>query len=433
MENAPSKFDLIDDKSDELQEIIGKKPRWVVQWGSSLVFVFLGLLLVLSYVVRYPDIITAEVMVTKSQPPVRLFAKQSGNIRFVASDRQSVKETEVLAILQSPGESKDLLHLVDLVDTLTAQHMLGESKIPFPASLVLGEYQSYYSRFLKDYQQHQLLISLEPNKNDVLNILDRKQASERVIEELNSRIRIAENKLALLEKDFARNEMLLNQNAIAPKDLEDKKALVIDQKDFIQSLVLDRARENKFLTDLKRELTQAEYTEVDALAQAKRNLNNSFAELKSAVRNWQYDFTISSPLDGKVSLNTALLSNQFVNEGDEVLAVIQEDTTERFFGILSMPIANSGKVQVGQRVNVSLTSFPDHQYGMLVGEVYQISALANDGNIKVVVELPLQLETNYGMELPAQVEFVGSAEIITEDLRLIERLLNQLRRNLSNQ
>jgi len=42
------------------------------------------------------------------------------------------------------------------------------------------------------------------------------------------------------------------------------------------------------------------------------------------------------------------------------------------------------------------------------------------------------MNTNYGKTLPVTREMSGQAEIITEDLRLIERLLQPLKKILKN-
>jgi HlyD family secretion protein len=43
------------------------------------------------------------------------------------------------------------------------------------------------------------------------------------------------------------------------------------------------------------------------------------------------------------------------------------------------------------------------------------------------VEFPNNLITNYGKELTFSQEMTGSAEIITEDLRLLDRFLNPIK------
>ena len=43
------------------------------------------------------------------------------------------------------------------------------------------------------------------------------------------------------------------------------------------------------------------------------------------------------------------------------------------------------------------------------------------------VEFPENLKTNYGKELTFSQEMTGSAEVITEDLRLLDRFLNPIK------
>ncbi|MNE70369.1 Hemolysin secretion protein D, plasmid [compost metagenome] len=95
---------------------------------------------------------------------------------------------------------------------------------------------------------------------------------------------------------------------------------------------------------------------------------------------------------------------------------------------MKAPALNSGKIQVGQEVNIRLTNFPDSQYGMLNGKIKNISLTPDEeGNLRIDVVLPRRLETSYNKTIPFQQEMSGSAEIVTEDLRLTERLLYQFR------
>ncbi|OXA93985.1 hypothetical protein [Flavobacterium hercynium] len=65
---------------------------------------------------------------------------------------------------------------------------------------------------------------------------------------------------------------------------------------------------------------------------------------------------------------------------------------------------------------------------MLSGKIKNISLTPDkEGNLWIDVTLPKKLETSYHKIIPFQQEMSGNAEIITEDLRLIERLLYQFR------
>lgn len=65
---------------------------------------------------------------------------------------------------------------------------------------------------------------------------------------------------------------------------------------------------------------------------------------------------------------------------------------------------------------------------MLIGTIKNISLTPDkDGNLLIDVVLPKGLVTSYHKNIPFQQEMKGTADIVTEDLQLIERLLYQFR------
>jgi HlyD family secretion protein len=53
--------------------------------------------------------------------------------------------------------------------------------------------------------------------------------------------------------------------------------------------------------------------------------------------------------------------------------------------------------------------------------------MPNNENYVVEVQLPQDMKTNYNIPLKFSQEMKGSAEIITEDLRLIQRFFNPIK------
>ena len=101
---------------------------------------------------------------------------------------------------------------------------------------------------------------------------------------------------------------------------------------------------------------------------------------------------------------------------------------KNYLGKVKAPAKNSGKIQVGQDVNIRLANFPDREFGMLKGKINTISLTPDkEGNFLINVSLPEGLKTSYKKQITFQQEMTGTAEIVTEDLRLIERLLYQFR------
>ena len=104
------------------------------------------------------------------------------------------------------------------------------------------------------------------------------------------------------------------------------------------------------------------------------------------------------------------------------------ETGGSYIAKIKAPIQNSGKINSGQKVNIKLFNFPETEYGMLDARVETMSAIPDEeGFYLVQASLDSKLMTSYEIEIPFKNEMTGTAEIITEDLRLLERFFYQLR------
>ena len=101
---------------------------------------------------------------------------------------------------------------------------------------------------------------------------------------------------------------------------------------------------------------------------------------------------------------------------------------------MSIPATNSGKVAKGEKVLIKLDNYRFQEYGIVEGRVQNISLTPDDkGNYYVDVILSKGLKTSYNKTLPFDKELSGNAEIVTKDLRLIERFFYQIRQLLGYQ
>jgi len=92
-----------------------------------------------------------------------------------------------------------------------------------------------------------------------------------------------------------------------------------------------------------------------------------------------------------------------------------------------LPRVRSGKVKVGQEVKIKFDGYPFNEFGAVEGKIESISMIARDNLYLINVSLPNGLKTTYNKTLEFKQEMQGIADIITEDMRLIERIFNQIR------
>ena len=166
-----------------------------------------------------------------------------------------------------------------------------------------------------------------------------------------------------------------------------------------------------------------------------KSVIQSYNQLKKAIKDWEQQFVLQTNIDGTVSFLNYYNVNQTVTSGDLIFTIIPAENSA-FIAKLKTPAQNSGKIKIGQRVNIKLENYPDTEFGVLNGTIKTVSLIPDtEGFYLIDVELGIdtlnptqkKLITSYNKEIDFKQEMRGSAEIITEDLRLIERFFYQFK------
>ena len=143
--------------------------------------------------------------------------------------------------------------------------------------------------------------------------------------------------------------------------------------------------------------------------------------MQASFNEWESLYVLKSNYTGRVSLGNYWSTAQSVNVGDVVMSIISDDITPPF-GKVVLPMQNSGKVKVGQKVNIKLLNYPYTEYGVLKATIKNISLAPEQGNYYIELNLDNGLTTSYNKKLDFLQEMSGIAEIITEDMRLLTRI-----------
>jgi len=158
-----------------------------------------------------------------------------------------------------------------------------------------------------------------------------------------------------------------------------------------------------------------------------KNVIQSFNQLKKAIKNWETQYVLKSNINGKVAFSNYWRTNETVNQGDLIFTIIPTESST-FIAKLKTPANNSGKLKIGQDINIKLENYPEAEYGNLHAKVNYISMFPDkDGFYLILAELPKDLITSYKKSIEFKQEMRGSAEIITEDLRLMDRFFYQIK------
>lgn len=425
MENLNDELNIY---SEEVKDVLSKPPKALFRWGNTILFVFIIIVLFLSWLLKYPDIVTAQAILTTEIPPQKEFARVSGKIdSLFVKNYQAVKAGTPLALIENTANFKDVIYLKSILDTLT----VNQTSFYFPLDdlpmLFLGDIENEFSLFENNY----VLYILNKESQSFLN---NDLASKYALSELRYRLQTLKNQkelnkeeLFFKRKDLDRIEGLFKKGVVSAQEFENKKLEYLQSERSYKnmSVSISQTKENISNTTNLKKQSSIENTreEINLL----KGVIQSLDQLKTAIKEWELRYLFKSNIEGEVSFMKIWNKNQTINSGDFVFTIIPKNHSS-YICKLQAPVLNSGKVKIGKDVNIKLSSYPDNEFGILTGKIKDISLVPNiEGLYLIDVELPKKLITTHGKEIEFKQEMTGIAEIITEDLRLIERVFYQFK------
>lgn len=415
-------------RSSEIQDILTKTPHWMITWGNGILLMLIAMFFIFTWFIRYPDVITSEALITSSNPPQKEYAPLSGRIdTLLVGDDEMVRKGEILAVIENPALFSDVMLLKSILDTISFK---GEA-FKFPVEnlplLSLGDIAPAYTIFLKDYTDYQLNLSLNPYQNELQGqSLSQSQIRLR-IKSLEDQKVFDEQKFELTKNEFERNRKLYEKGVLSLNEFETRKLTYLDREKNLNNLDISISQLKQALNDSYQNTRSSQINYQREDTRLYKNLVQAYTQLKLAISSWELKYVLASKVYGRVSFINVWNENQFVKQGDLMFTIIPE-TGGSYIAKIKAPVQNSGKISNGQKVNIKLLNFPETEYGMLDARVESMSAIPDEeGYYLVQASLNSDLITSYEIEIPFRNEMMGTAEIITEDLRLLERFFYQLK------
>lgn len=415
-------------RSEEVQEILTKVPHWMIRWGNVVILTVLLSLLVMSWVVKYPDIVTSEITITTQIPPQRLITKSSGRIeKIFIKNGETVSANTALAVIENTARYQDVFLLKSIIDTLK----IDKSFIRFPfeslPSMQLGEIEGPFAVFEKDFIAYSLNRKLQPYKvegaaqnYEIIEIKER-------LNLLQQQKQISETEIQLKKKELDRYKKLYDKGIISTQEWETKNLDYLQTEKNLRGLSSSISQMKSSLNDLNKNSKSTKINETKDDVSLFRNAIQSYNQLKKAIADWELAYVLRSSISGEVSFMQVWTENQTITAGDNVFSIIPKES-DNYIGKIKAKAQNSGKIKIGQNVNIRLANYPDREFGVIRGKIQSISLTPDkEGNILIDVSLPNKLETSYHKKIAFRQEMSGTADIITQDLRLMERLLYQFR------
>lgn len=421
--------EYIELRSEDVQEILGTPPSALVRWGTSIVLICFAFLLFTAYIMRYPDVIGAKVVLTTAVPPVDVVARTDGYIaKMLARDKARVRQNDLLVVLQSTANYQHVLTLDTLVERWQVMSLDSFQLIQPPRGLELGDIQADYSDFVQNLEQFKfgLQTKTQSVRAGIGSIRQQIAQLERSIGFDRKALERLRNLITRAQDYFNNQETLFRQELISRADYERERQKVVElerQYDQLEEKILRTQNE---ITGLRKSINDTSFSNEESSVSSSTRLFNSLGALGNSIGRWKQTFLLVAPIDGRVSLNAQYFSEkQYVRQGDQVVVIVPPQS-DKIVGRISLPVAGSGKVKPGQRVIIKLDSYPYHEFGTLQGLVVSKSLVPKDDLYAILIALPNGLQTSYKRDIPFEQQLQGKAEIVTEDRGFLERISEQV-------
>lgn len=421
-------------RSEEFQEILGDVPSWILRRGIIVIVIIVFIILIVSAIFKYPDIITTSMTLTGSIPSSTILARASGKIQELnITNNQEVRQGDYLAVIENSASTKDIQTLKQYIKQLNQN--IGTITILPSKDLKLGDMQALYSNFyitLFNYYEFKRMryytkkIDFMKEKiNQYLNyhksVIDQKS--------------IVNEQFELNKKQYERDSLLNRQGDISSEELETERNQYLQGALALKNIHSNIQNNKIQITQMKENLLDTEYQDQDKKNQLETQLKTYIAQLLSNIQIWELNYVLISPIKGKVAFTNYWVKNQNVTMGENVFTVVPNES-QKIIGKAHMPLTRSGKVKVGQKVNIRFVNFPDSEYGIIRGRVKNISIVPTQNSqgktyYTVEMELPKGLNTTYNIKLPYLPEMEAQADIVTEDMSILERFFMPIKKILT--
>ena len=418
-----SKIDQI--RSDEVQEIISAVPSWMIRWGITLIFGLIVMLIALSWFIKYPDIIFGNATLTTLEPPVKLVVKSSGKLtNILLTDGSTVEKNQVIAEMENPITQDDIEFLKNYA--LEIRDYLSNKNLALPLTsenFVFGVMQTTFNELQKNLKDLQELKKNNFSIQKINNLKSKIAQYKKLIIISVSQLGLLEKELKNAEDKFKAETQLFEKGYTAKMEFYKEETLLRQKQMDLENLKKSATEQQITLINLQQELNDAEFQYQESERILANNIQANLLELENGIEDWQQNYSFIAPVSGKLVWLEKIHQNQFIESGKSLFAITTKN--EKFIALATIPATGFGKIQTGQKARIKLNNYPSYEFGRLEGVVSKLTEIPNESYYQIEITLNNGMTSSYNKLLTFTPEMTGTAEIVTDELRVIQRIFNQ--------
>ena len=413
-------------KAEEIEEIIGNPPSWLLSYGTAIVILVTMVLVVLGWVLEFPEKVRSDIEIVTFEPPTQLYINKSNYLaQLFIQHQDTVKKGDLVAVMEHDADLDDILEL----ERQCNQFMeFGEQDLK---SFNPKENYKLGSKVSDAY--FDLLESIR-----TIDLKDKtKSTDKRALRRIKRQKDPLEKTLKILqEKDLqiARKNISLAKQKVQKENASENKNSTRAEKELLKaeeqlSTLLKRIEDvKKEIADLNLDIFKLEYGEDTNTELAYQKFNRSLYKVLEEINNWKTEHIYRAPIDGVVSLNNTKVNaskRPFLRRDDLLVSILNHRKLSKpLLGKIILDSKSYSMVSEGQTVLLQLNGYPVSDYEKLKTVVYKKSALGMDNTYEV--EILIKEEELNKRGIPFVYAMKGNVEILTKEYNIWQRISSKI-------
>ena len=422
-------------QDQQIDDLIGHAPGWLLHSGITIVALVAAILITISALIKYPDKIVAEGIMSSGNPPIAHVTQVSGIIdKIFVENGEEVEDGDALIYMKNNVNIADLESLKGFVSrykqTKKVPHFLDYS---CPKNLQLGNLQNSYTQLQLQFAHFQQTLRQSGVFQQIKTLENEIEKTTELRAILQKEKAYSKDELELIERDFKRSTILNKEGVISDVDKEKVEGEWIRyQKQYANldnGIVQNKIKEEQLILQ-SQQLIEERAIKVES---HQHSINQIIAAIESEIVKWERDHYVLTEINGQVLLQPNIAADKHVNANTKILSVIPQTLIEGKSIKAYVDHNGIGKISKGDKCILKVNAYPHKEYGTITSVVSEISKIPvaieeHEASAKygylVTANIPDTLITTYGREIPFRPESKVSTEIITEDNTILERILN---------
>ncbi len=414
----------MNDKTSTIQ-IKKELPRSLIVKSSVAIIFVLTLLPFIAWLLEYKDTISAPLTITTKATPVDVYTKTAGEIVIMEANENVVRAGTPLARIVNTANYADVLTLKSKLQVENRPPLATGKDICMSKDLQVGELKPTLIAVIKAVEDHQTFLKTDQHQALI-------QSRKLQIQHYQNRKQILLEKAGFLADDIAAtNKIATDDQQLYEKEAISRRAAELSSQAEIEKAIADLDNKTS-INDLDISIEALRLKNIELVSNFENNqlsLTNGVKDalqlLENEINDWELKYILKANIDGIVLHKDYLNDYRFVASSEKVFSLLP-NKEEHYFGLLQLPFEGASKVKDSLEVYVKLNNYPFMEFGVLKGQVTDISKVPFDNHYNVQVGFDSLIST-YNDTFQLSPLMLGVGEVIVDRKSLYDRIMDQVK------